>query len=111
MLNLPAILPGHWDTKDGRDMAALYADEPRFGGDTDLALAHAIGLVDRSNPHLGLLLMQAKGRIRWLSVQLAIAKGLLETAHGCLGGEPDDETEGLSQWFKDVEAFQERLKP
>jgi hypothetical protein len=71
------VLPGHWTTPEGREKAVEYATMRRadltHGDKPDLAMANAVYLVDRYS--LDLLPMQtaAKERIRWLSVQLAIA--------------------------------------
>lgn len=77
MSNLPDALPGHWETAEGFEKAQEYTTKARvdlaYGDKSDLALANAVYLVDRGS--LDMLPMQeaAKQRIRWLSVQLAIA--------------------------------------
>lgn len=75
---LPATLAGHWETDDGHKKAQDYATRPRarlaLGDTSDLKLATAIYLVDRDSLHLIRLQAAAKQRIRWLSVQLALAK-------------------------------------
>lgn len=73
---LPDILPGHWTTADGLDKAREYAVKARgdlaLSQHTDLAIANALYLVN------GEIVIQtaAKERMRWLSVQLAIANAL-----------------------------------
>lgn len=75
--NLPEALPGHWDTEDGRDKASEYVAMPRDrlirGELSDLALANRQFLAGRYDLDLVVWQTAAKERIRWLSVQLAIA--------------------------------------
>jgi hypothetical protein len=77
MVDLPETLPGHWSTAEGRDMAVEYSGLGRehlaHGHQSDFELANSVFLVGRND--LGLIGLQtaAKERIRWLSVQLAIA--------------------------------------
>lgn len=77
MVILPDNMPGHWETMDGADIARRSATETRaklsFGGLSDFALANSVFLTNRNDPKLLLMLTAAKERIRWLSVQLAIA--------------------------------------
>ncbi len=72
MTDLPDKLPGHWMTAHGAEMAREYADKKRAslcGGDiTDLQVANDVYL----HPSI-MALTVAKDRIRWLSVQLALA--------------------------------------
>lgn len=79
MGNLPDNLPGHWHTLEGAEMAQTHADKTRqqlaFGHLTDMELANRIFMVDRNSPDLVVVQTAAKERIRWLSVQLAIAQG------------------------------------
>jgi hypothetical protein len=69
---LPAELPGHWMTPDGREMTARYAGMHRMEvmaqNKTDLEVANDVFL----DPSI-MNLTVAKDRIRWLSVQLALA--------------------------------------
>lgn len=71
--DIPAVLPGHWETAEGMDMAREYATKTRadlaMSDKSDLGLANALYLVD------GPIMLQtaAKERMRWLSVQLALA--------------------------------------
>ncbi len=71
-LNL--IEPGHWETLDGREMARRYAamERGRLGmaDMTDFRLSNALYMVDHHD--IGYQ-TAAKDRIRWLSVQLALA--------------------------------------
>jgi hypothetical protein len=70
-------VPGHWSTDEGTAMANFYAaknrDELAYGQKTDLELANAIFMADRNDLALIGLQTAAKERIRWLSVQLALA--------------------------------------
>lgn len=74
MMKLPNVLPGHWHTQQGHEMAERYAkmtrDDITGKQFTDFELANGVYMHDD-------LVFQtiAKDRIRWLSVQLAIAKG------------------------------------
>lgn len=74
---LPASLPGHWTTPEGRETALEYATKSRgdlMKGDLpDLAMANAVFLADRADLDLIHYQQAAKERIRWLSVQLALA--------------------------------------
>jgi hypothetical protein len=78
MANLPAAMPGHWDTLDGCRMANDYADRSReelmMGHLSDLALANAVFMASRDDLDLLAYQTAAKERIRWLSAQLALAK-------------------------------------
>lgn len=77
--SLPEVLPGHWKAKDGHEMALRYATMVRsqlIGGDsTDMLVAFEIASLRRDDDHriFEPTLAMAKDRIRWLSVQLAIA--------------------------------------
>ncbi|MEA3537639.1 MAG: hypothetical protein U9R73_00750 [Pseudomonadota bacterium] len=81
-MELPRIIPGHWDTVSGHEMALTYAEKGRsnlaMGGLTDLGLANAVFIVSRNDVRLIDYQTAAKERIRWLSVQLALAYGALE---------------------------------
>lgn len=72
---LPNALEGHWHTNEGCDMAQTYTDKVRselaLGHMTDTALANRVYMLDA--PGKILVVTAAKDRIRWLSVQLAIA--------------------------------------
>jgi hypothetical protein len=74
----PDVLPGHWETPEGREMAAEYASKERadlaMGKETDLGLANLVYMVDRNSLDLIAFQTAAKERIRWLSAQLAIAR-------------------------------------
>lgn len=74
---LPPVFPGHWDTPDGQEMADAYANMTRSdlakSDMSDLALANRQYMADRSDLDLLSWQTAAKERIRWLSVQLAIA--------------------------------------
>jgi hypothetical protein len=70
LLTLPDILPGHWETASGREMAQRYASKPRpHALLTDMEIANQLFLQN------GDIVSQtdAKERIRWLSVHLALA--------------------------------------
>jgi hypothetical protein len=73
-LDLPDVLPGHWETAEGLDKAREYAAKTRadlaLSNRTDLGLANALYLVS------GEIVIQtaAKERMRWLSVHLALAE-------------------------------------
>lgn len=72
MADLPAFIPGHWDTMEGYSMALEYAGKQRCElfaqNETDMAVANRV-FMDPSIMNLTV----AKSRIRWLSVQLALA--------------------------------------
>ena len=74
---LPIVLPGHWETPDGHDMAMRYADGTRDSlalcNKTDLELANMVFMASRHDLNLIVVQTAAKDRIRWLSVQLAMA--------------------------------------
>lgn len=75
---LPAAAPGHWDTGEGRQIAERYAGKERrqlgYGQMSDFAFANAQYMVDRHAFELIVYQTAAKDRIRWLSVQLALAQ-------------------------------------
>lgn len=74
---IPDVLPGHWETDEGSGMAKVYAGKQRaelFGGaQSDMSVAFAIAMVCRSDENFEAVLASARDRIRWLSVQLALA--------------------------------------
>jgi hypothetical protein len=76
---LPCVLPGHWTSPEGREMAGRYATMTRanllMDDRSDLGLANALYLVS------GEIAIQtaAKERMRWLSVQLALAEARIRT--------------------------------
>lgn len=74
---LPDVLPGHWSSREGREMAETYATWARHDiGRSDLSdfqLANAVFMASRTDLDLIVYQTAAKERIRWLSVQLAIA--------------------------------------
>ena len=74
---LPDRLPGHWDTNAGLAIAMDYANQTRndlaHGLMTDMELANRINMADRGDLDLIAWQTAAKERIRWLSVQLALA--------------------------------------
>lgn len=78
MSGLPDKVPGHWETENGAAVARMEVKRKReqlaYGNRSDYDLANAIFMVDRGS--LDMLPMQqaAKERIRWLSVQLAVAQ-------------------------------------
>lgn len=78
MNRLPIFLPGHWDTDEGREVALAYADTERStlakGDLSDLVIANGVFLADRTDLDLIGWQTAAKQRIRWLSVQLALAR-------------------------------------
>lgn len=82
MIELPNILPGHWETSEGAVMArdTLQHSPTRaqlaHGGVSDLALANAIYMANRNDSNLTGLQTAAKQRIRWLSAQLALVNQL-----------------------------------
>lgn len=69
---IPDVMPGHWITKDGADMArrfgAMQRHELKAQNMTDMEVANAVFL-DANLMNLTV----AKDRIRWLSVHLAMA--------------------------------------
>ena len=77
---LPDVAPHHWDSPEGREMAAEYSTLLRnqlgHSALSDFALANAVFLVGRDDLRLINFQTSAKERIRWLSVQLVIAKAL-----------------------------------
>jgi hypothetical protein len=85
---LPEVLPGHWSTAEGAEMAREYAGKARsylaMGDVPDLALANAVFLADRYDLQLIRYQQAAKERIRWLSVQLALANARIEALEGAL---------------------------
>ncbi len=78
MSDLPETLPGHWMTPSGHQMAQRFVDKPRsslmMADHSDLELANALYL--ESGPIA--LQTAAKDRMRWLSVQLALALAEIE---------------------------------
>jgi hypothetical protein len=89
--SLPRALPGHWDTDAGHDIATQYAKTKRADlmrpQVSDLVLANEIFMTDRNDPALIVYQQAAKDRIRWLSVQLAIAQHWRPIAEAPLKGE------------------------
>jgi hypothetical protein len=88
------VIPGHWDTDEGTEMANRSLGETRpelmMGELSDLALANAQFLVSRNSLELIHYQTAAKERIRFLSAQLARANMLLEEVHqACLVGDDD----------------------
>lgn len=78
MRDLPCPLPGHWNASDGHEMALRYAPKTReqlAGGiSTDMLVAFEIASLCRDDHDFEAVLSTAKDRIRWLSVQLALAQ-------------------------------------
>jgi hypothetical protein len=72
---LPDVLPDHWTSAEGREMAVEYLTTPRnrLGRSdlTDFALANAVFLADRRDLDPIVYQTAAKERIRWLSAHLA----------------------------------------
>lgn len=81
---LPVTMDGHWSTSEGHAMALEYARWGRrdlgMPDVPDFALANAIFMVDRNSLDLIVMQTAAKERIRWLSVQLAIARAAFSRA-------------------------------
>lgn len=65
-------------------MARAYSKKSRteigYGDRTDFDIANAVFMADRNSLDLGILQQAAKERIRWLSVQLAMATTRAEAA-------------------------------
>jgi hypothetical protein len=84
---LPPVLPGHWSTREGQQMATGYLTIERrnlvMGDVPDLLLANHLFMADRNSADLGALHHAAKGRIRWLSAQLAAARQALDEIADC----------------------------
>ena len=76
--NLPDKLQGHWMTDEGaamaREVAVFDRDDLSFGILSDFEFANAIFMADRNAPDLITYQTGAKARIRWLSVQVALAQ-------------------------------------
>lgn len=74
-----APMSGHWDTFDGAALAREYVGMARadltHGSLSDFAVANEVFLSSRDALDLIVWQTAAKERIRWLSVQLAIALG------------------------------------
>ena len=77
IINAP--VSGHWETAEGAALARDYSGMARTdltrGDLSDFAVANEIFLAGRDDLSLIVWQAAAKERIRWLSVQLAIAKG------------------------------------
>lgn len=75
--DLPHILPGHWQAADGHKIALRYATMTREqlcgGTSTDMLVAFEIASLCRDDLDFEAVLATARDRIRWLSVQLALA--------------------------------------
>jgi hypothetical protein len=89
---LPATLPGHWDTPAGHEMATEYAKLTRAklgnAHRSDFAVANDVYMADRGDLDLIVHQTAAKERIRWLSVQLALAQAALAAAPLVEGWQP-----------------------
>ena len=76
--DLPCPLPGHWNATDGHEMAVRYATMTRAelhgGSSTDMMVAFEIAMLCRNDLDFEAVLASARDRIRWLSVQLALAR-------------------------------------
>ena len=76
---LDPVAPGHWETPAGLAMAEEYAAMTREdlakSAMSDFELANRQYLAGREDLDLVAWQTAAKERIRWLSVQLAIAQG------------------------------------
>jgi hypothetical protein len=74
---IPNAVHGHWMTAEGREIAVDYASKGRadlcHGELSDFEVANAVFMADRFDLSLIHWQTAAKERIRWLSVQLAIA--------------------------------------
>jgi hypothetical protein len=83
---LPDVLPSHWTTPDGAEMAREYGSKPRswlgMSDLSDFALANAVFMADRNDLNLIIYQTAAKERIRWLSAQLALALADMEALKG-----------------------------
>ena len=79
MSALPKSLDGHWASEAGHQIAVEYAGKSRadlsHAHMTDMELANAVFLANRHDLNLIHYQTAAKERIRWLSVQLAKARG------------------------------------
>jgi len=100
---IPDAVPGHWETPAGKQMAEGYVDSPRIGlcmGDvSDFVLANEVYMLDRHSLDLLAYQTAAKDRIRWLSVQLALAKEFASfVREGCDQALP---SETLLQQFRE----------
>lgn len=113
MTIIPDQVPGHWETLAGKQMAGEYADNTRArlcGGQyTDMEIAHQTAMIGRDDLMFEPKLSMARDRIRWLSVQLAIATDLIKTAHGAMG-EPSPEFPESVEWFEETDAFLKRMR-
>lgn len=94
MIDLPLTVPHHWDSPEGREIAVEYSTLLRnqigHSALSDFALANAVFLVGRDDLRLINFQTSAKERIRWLSVQLAIANAENERLkRSCEGINPD----------------------
>jgi len=73
------LVAGHWETPAGAQMAADYLAKDRadlcIGHLPDMVIANGVFMASRDNPDLIAWQTAAKERIRWLSAQLAKAKG------------------------------------
>lgn len=74
-----APVSGHWDTFQGaalaRDYVSMVRTDLTHGSLSDFAIANEVFLSSRDDLNLIVWQTAAKERIRWLSVQLAIALG------------------------------------
>jgi hypothetical protein len=88
MTNLPKTLPGHWETDEGYEMAKRYATESRkqllASGETDFNVAFRTAMISPNDIDCEKRLSIAKDRIRWLSVQLAVANQLLKQSRSTM---------------------------
>jgi hypothetical protein len=70
-----APVAGHWSSEEGTEMANRYLAMDRgelaYGQMSDLELANAVYMADRTSLDLIVMQRAAKERIRWLSAQLA----------------------------------------
>lgn len=80
---LPDALPGHYSTRDGRDMLARYMvatrDDLMGGSLTDTEIAFRCGMATGDDIESTGVLLMAKERVRWLSAQLAKAQAVSDS--------------------------------
>lgn len=113
---LPENLPGHWDTTHGAHLARDYVGKTREqlcnGKESDMGIAFDVAMLMRNDLNFEPVLTAAKDRIRWLSVQLAIAQqhqasllAVLQDALAVHGGDvrfgPDEDEHS---WCADARA-------
>lgn len=85
-VHIPKRGPGHCDSDHHwSDFAKRHDGSKRPGPNmTDFNLANMVFLAGRDDADLGMYQMAAKGRIRWLSIELALAQEKAATAVAAL---------------------------